>query len=367
MVVVGYPRLWFAEREVPLTPLFEFLEDPPSFVHKLLWLGFIVSALSVVVQPFCKLGFIVLIVFWLSSISLDLLRLQPFFYYSFICLAVVFYDKNKAGESFASNTLRALTFGLYFWPGITKFNYGFYNDMLPWLMEPYILLDTALKKNIAGTLAASIEVLAAFFLFLPRFRKAGVFLVVAIHLGILTIYGPLGRSHHMAVLPWSIAQLILVPLVFWNQSFRVRDVVKPKTWVGAGGRGLVLLIPILSFWDMWPTLFSFRLYSASALHSNIIVNERFINESGLDLRKWWNEKNGGLPIMSWTLEDTGSFYVSAYYYRNLFWQICRTQKMKNPQLIINYSLKYEPFFLANQKIDRIYNCEDFVGRGKFRE
>lgn len=359
LIVAGFPRLWLVDREVPAVPLLDFLTDVPSPYHRILFFLYLSVSLLGVLRPKSILIFSSILLFWGIHIFMDLLRLQPFFYYAYACIFVIHLEGRLKGATHF-NTLRAMNFAIYFWPGLTKFNYGFINDLFPWLLAPFVTINNHVILMGLALGAAAFEFLAGVFLLFRRTRNLSVVMIGLIHIAILFFYGPLGRNHHAAVLPWSVVQIPLVWFLFYGSNVSWREILFPKRLLGAIARIVFILVPILSIWGLWPVLFSFRLYSVSALHANLVVEKSFIEKSKLPLEEIWNKENGGLPVPAWTMMDTGSFYISEFYYRSLFRQICRKKgPEESMKFMINYHLLYHPLFIPNKQTDKQFTCADF--------
>ena len=359
IIVACFPRLWLVDREVPAVPLLDVLTDVASVYHRALFFLYLFMGILGVLRPKSILIFLSILLLWGMHIFLDLLRLQPFFYYAYACILVIHLEGRLKGAN-DFNTLRAMNFAIYFWPGLTKFNYGFVNDLFPWLIAPFVTINNHLLLTGLALGAAAFEFLAGIFLLFKSTRNLSVAMIALIHVAILFFYGPLGRSHHAAVLPWSVVQIPLVWFLFYGSKVSWRDILFPRQALGAIARVVFILVPILSIWGLWPVLFSFRLYSVSALHANLVVDKSYIEKSHLPLDTIWNKENGGIPVPSWTMMDTGSFYISEYYYRGLFKQICRKKNPEeNIKFMINYHLLYHPLFIPNKQTDRQFTCSDF--------
>ena len=112
-------NLWGNNRTFPLFPIFDI---QINWIHKIAQYGFLILIFICILIPGKKLikSFLIFLVF---LISLDQIRLQPWVYFTILCL-IPFAFKNKQITRF--NYLRILFIVVYIWSGIHKLNEKFY-------------------------------------------------------------------------------------------------------------------------------------------------------------------------------------------------------------------------------------------------
>ncbi|HEY3840578.1 MAG TPA: DoxX family protein [Bryobacteraceae bacterium] len=249
------PKLWLSDRDYPLTPALDFFPPIPHPLDLALYSAMIALLVLIFIIPRpveCIAGFTVVA---LTLAIEDQSRWQPWFYqYVFMLVAI-----GLARPDSAFNICRLILASVYFWSGLQKFNPGFQQDTLYWLLAP---LTATLRVDWLAVVIPVTETLIALGLLIGGLRKPAVIAAVAMHLLILLSVGPLGHNHNRVVWPWNLAMGVLVVLLFWHSDFRLRDLA-PRTVLHAAVFLLFAVLPALSFFDLWDSYLSFALYSGN--------------------------------------------------------------------------------------------------------
>lgn len=349
-----FPRIISPAREFPIVPLLSIFPVFPLSAQQFLYGLLCVSGVCLLFFP--KKNFLIgaHVVAWLLLVCLDALWLQPFF---LTCvLWIMLLQRNDLKEL---NTLRAMNVGLYFWAGISKLNFGYLSLMFPWLTRDFITIDSKLLSDGLAIFTAAFECMVGVFLLFPQTRKHGLWMVTLLHLGIVVVFGPWAKNHHTSIIPMNFFQCIAVWLLFNNRPETWREVLRPLSRIGLGCRLLFCVFPALSFWGYWNDIFSFRLYSASVIQANLLVSNAFLEKSKENLRPFYNEREGALPLVMWSLRNTGYAFVSETYFKEVFRTLCASKFSEpNLRIVVNHSLRFNPGFYPHDRQDKIYGCSD---------
>jgi hypothetical protein len=135
-------------------------------------------------------------------------RLQPWAW-QFFLLSVLL---ALADDVTATRCWIWLTVSIYFWSAVSKFDYNFFHDQGPILVEGLkhaIGLRHAANRWVesfdvgAAIVLAAGEMSVAVLLSFVRTRRIGVWLAVYMHVALLIALGPLGLNHSWGVLLWN--------------------------------------------------------------------------------------------------------------------------------------------------------------------
>ena len=333
-------HLWIGPRSYPLTPLFDSLPRAGYALNVAMFAFLFALAAVIVVSPrpqkFIAAFLTVLGVFCL----LDQTRLQPWvFLYAALLgtLAVFSWDSDDfAGRNRALNIARLIMAGTYLFSGLQKINANFVQNEFPWIVSPITDLVPAAAPALHwfGIAAPFIEVAFALGLLTRRFRRISLIAAVAMHVFILTMFGPVGLDWNDVVWPWTAATAVLDILLFTGkQDFSWRDIV----WSGrnpyhAGIFVMFVGLPVLSFANLWDSYLSAALYSG-----NIDQAEIYISDSGRDslpaaIRGYLvhtAENTNVINIERWSFADLNvTSYPEVRAYKKIAKAVCRY--LRNP-------------------------------------
>ena len=267
-------KLWLPQTVFPQIPALRLLASWPAAVH---WVGLgllVGSSLAVLAirhpnayQRLCLLVFLLAAVL---MVGLDQHRLQPWFYEAMLFALVM----SCFSPARAMALLRALLVSIYLFSAAGKFDYQFLHTLGPQFLEAgcnLIGISTlhwpASLPVILSALFPVVELAGGLGLLLSRFRKAAVVLLVAMHLGLLLILGPLGLNHQPGVLLWNLSFVFQVLLLFGSQPLdgpSVSPGMKQPSRISVPASYLflgILLLPLLEPWGGWDHWLSWGLYS----------------------------------------------------------------------------------------------------------
>ncbi|MCM3869962.1 MAG: hypothetical protein ND895_04620 [Pyrinomonadaceae bacterium] len=273
-------KLWLSSRSYPLTPVYEKLPPiPPPFDY----VPFVALLLLLVIIAINSRPLVPIVAFLVVGLFLclsDQSRLQPWFYqYAIMLAAFAFYLRNNPDEHnqrVLLNTCRLIIAASYFWSGLQKIGVGFTDRIFPSLINPYLNFVLGKVHLLPRPLILAIpliEVGIGIGLLTRRFRNLSVVLALMTHLLILALLIPLKRNS--VVWPWNIAMAAFAFILFWRASdFSMRDVLLPrKLGFQAVVMILFLIMPLLSFVNLWDSYLSASLYSGNIEAAVIDVSE----------------------------------------------------------------------------------------------
>jgi hypothetical protein len=260
-------RLWISSRDYPLTPVFSWLPHIPSpldIVIPIALCSLLITHLFVQnKRPFILLSLLVVAVLALFDQS----RWQPWFYQYTLMLFPLLFIKDDSDERSSLNALnisRLIIICIYIWSGLHKFNTHFNNEIMPWMMDG-IMPD--LSSGIVSLIAHSIpyiEIAIGISLLYKRTRAIGVLAAIASHIFILVVLGPLGRSQNLVIMPWNLAMIAFVLILFRKEDTLTARLLLLKTSYHAKFIALlVVVMPFFNMLDKWDSYPSFALFSGN--------------------------------------------------------------------------------------------------------
>lgn len=221
-------KLWIPQNVFPQVPAMAWLASWPAAVH---WvaLGLLAtSSLAVVVirypNAYQRFFLLIFLLAALLTVGLDQHRLQPWFYESILfALAMTCFSPARALP-----LLRALLVSIYLFSALGKFDYQFLHTVGPQFVKAGCNLVGISTEDwpvrlpvLLSALFPVVEFAGGVGLLMKRFRKAAMIGLVAMHLGLLLILGPLGLNHQPGVLLWNLSFVFQVLFLFGRQ--RVDD------------------------------------------------------------------------------------------------------------------------------------------------
>lgn len=290
-------KLWISDRSFPLAPVSDWLPVlPPPFDYVLtvILLGALAAA-ALIRNPRWPLR--IMLGTGLVMALLDLTRWQPYVLHYLVILGSLLLLPWERRERWTKEDIEwglmpvyVLLGFTYLYSGLQKFNHEFIGWVFGWMLEPVMgwfgIPPAEFSRPLLTTLAiiaAVTETVAGLLLFFRRTRRPAAIVLIAMHLFILLVLGPLGRVTNHAVWPWNIAMIATLWLLFVSRN--APDIVLAerlfsgawwKSVRGAGGGSLPLraqsvgvslavllfgVMPALNFADMWDSYLSFSIYS----------------------------------------------------------------------------------------------------------
>ncbi len=315
-------NLWAGQRWFPKVPViegFSGLTAPYDFIS----VAVLFSLLFVCFFSRSRKPVWCLLLFCLYLCFEDQNRLQPWFFnYLFILFILQFY-KQRVDESnnFISvfMCLQILVALIYIFSGLQKFNAFFATDTFPWLIDPLkSILNTkqlALLSK-AGKLVPWIELFTGIGLLIKPLRFIALPLVIIMHVFILLMLGPAGRSFNYVIWPWNIVMILLCLLLYSNvKQERFFDISFLFKHISFYLVMLVMLIlPVFSFSNKYDSYLSSSLYSGNTHGCKLILSDRAYSKLPLYIRAYVvrNSDYNLLYIKQWAMAELNTPCVPEY-------------------------------------------------------
>lgn len=319
--------LWLADRLYPLAPVFSWLPTlPPSYGLLLYYSLFILLAgIAASRTPLYWIKVFLVAITYLAMT--DQSRWHPWFYwYSFMMLALAYafqVPDNYGKQQAALNVCRIILIASYVWAGLQKINVTFYYNLFPWVLST--LSTSAAMHHFWSKVPFSIpiiEISIGFFLLVPKYRKIGIAMAIAMHLTILTLLGPLGKNVNDNIWTWNLSLLFLVVIVFTNTDVSVRKLLQPSSVIHFIVIVLFLIMPAFTFINWWDAYPGFSLYSGSQRAAYIQLDDRSKRYLPDRLQSYVDDKNH-LVASKWAMHELNTpDYAEPRIYRNLLTYVC---------------------------------------------
>lgn len=281
--------LWLSDRPFPLFPRFEFVPSLLPPFDRIAVALILALAVAVVVRSRPHREIFALCFGLLALIAVDHTRCQPWVYQYAVMLLVA---APGPGAPSRVAALQLMFAAIYFWSGLQKVNPVFVAESFPALIQPlagYLPQSLASWIGGAGYAAAAAEALIAPALLAPRTRRLGVIAVAALHVMILLSIGPLGAARNRAVWPWNAAMILLAVTLFVGARDRIAARAAwfdaPGVWLRRAALVAFLVLPVLSFFRLWPGHLSWNLYSGIVLQGRMTVANAAVPCLPEDLRQ----------------------------------------------------------------------------------
>lgn len=311
-VLLSY-NLWAGQRWFPRVPLFDGfipLQAPYDFIYFGLLLLFIV--LAFVSQT--KTWLVILILFNVFLCIDDQNRLQPWFYnYNLILLIFLFY-KNRVDEpnNYTSVfiSIQLLVALVYIYSGLQKLNTMFVSQTFDWMISPLSSMFSERQMGIfhkLGYAVPYVEMFTGLALLFRSLRFIAVPLIILMHVFILIMLGPLGKSYNYVVWPWNLTMIVLNLLLFSNvQEERFFDIsILFRSTCFYIVITLMLIFPFFSFNNKYDSYLSSSLYSANTHDCKLILSDKAYNNLPFYIRHYVNKgtDNNVLYIKHWAIDE----------------------------------------------------------------
>ena len=337
------PHLWIGPRSYPLAPAFDFL---PQAVHPadyaLFALLFVLAGAILISrrpQKFIAAFLAIVIIFCL----LDQTRWQPWvFLYGFLLatLALFSWDSDDvAGRNRALNIARLIMAATYLFSGLQKANRNFIQNDFPWIVSPITDVIPAATRGLhwLGLVVPLIQVAFALGLLTRRFRRISLIAAVAMHVFILSMFGPLGLNWNNVVWPWTAAMAVIDIMLFTGkQEFSWRDVVcSGRHPYHAAVLVVFVGLPLLSFANLWDSYLSAALYSGNLTEGVIYTNDRGRESLG-SLKPYLvrtSDDTNVINIQRWAIKDLNvTPYPETRVYKKIARNVC--YRLRDPADVV---------------------------------
>ncbi|MBS0208674.1 MAG: hypothetical protein JSS27_06930 [Planctomycetes bacterium] len=251
--------LWQVREFPPMLPLLPL----PQVGFALLM---IVTALWVLAQP--RWGMVAHLATIVLAIVCDQTREQP----EIISMALVMLGTLEAPS--ARFVGRAHLMTMWLWAGGHKLlSAGFYDNVVPYLMDPWLGEVSDDQTRPLGIAMALPELLFGVLLWWPRLRRPVVVAATLFHLGIFLTLSPVGLYWNESVWAWNLVLAVAGWGLFWPWHEPVMvDWRHVARWAQVAAV-LLLVSPIGYYFGVVDAYLSHCLYSGNTLHAETVGAE----------------------------------------------------------------------------------------------
>lgn len=315
-------NLWAGQRWFPKAPLFEFfvgLQAPFDYIN----LGVLLLLLVISILSRSKVPLVLLILFCVYLCIDDQNRLQPWFYNYVLILVIFLFYKKRVDEPNNYTTvfisLQILVALVYIFSGIQKFNSLFVPDTFTWMISSLDSIFSTRQMNVfqkLGHAVPYIELCIGLGLLFRPFRFIAVPLVIIMHIFILIMLGPFGKSYNYVVWPWNIIMIMIDLLLFANvkqeRFFDISILFKSAAFYIV--ITLMLIFPIFSLNNKYDSYLSSSLYSANTHNCQLILSDNAYNKLPYYIRHFVtkNDDYNILYIKQWAINELKTPCVPEY-------------------------------------------------------
>jgi uncharacterized membrane protein YphA (DoxX/SURF4 family) len=248
----------------------------------------------------------------------------------------------KAGQQQALNLGRLLVAFTYILSGLQKINSNFMFVDFPWLVQPITALFPPVGKLVPmfGALAPFVQVAFGIGLLTARWRRISLVAAVAMHVFILTMFGPLGHNWNNVVWPWTAAMAAFDVILFsgtteftWPDVFTTR-----RDPLHITALALFAVLPVLSFFNLWDSYLSAALYSGNLTEAQIYISDVGMASmpAAVRARTVHTAANTNvLNIQRWAVEDLNVMpYPETRAYKAIGRGVCRNVQASGQLVLI---------------------------------
>ena len=340
------PALWIGPRSYPLAPAVPMLPPIDGLVAEGLYAAlFVLAAVAIVMRraQWAVLGFLAIVtVFCLA----DQTRWQPWVFQYGALLASVTLEPicgNEPGsEARALNIARLIVAFTYIFSGLQKINLNFMEHDFPWLITPITNLLPSMADALCrfGFAAPFVQVAFGVGLLSRRYRRISLIAAVAMHVFILAMFGPFGLNWNNIVWPWTATMVVFDVLLFSGATeVSWRDII-------TGARGpiyvtaavLFVLLPALSFFNLWDSYLSAALYSGNLTEAQIYLSDAGAASISRDIRSrlvHTSPDTNVLNLQRWAIEDLNvTPYAETRVFKAVARDVCGGLRDRNQLVLI---------------------------------
>jgi len=285
--------------------------------------------------------FVLLFEFFLCL--LDDLRSQPWQYqYMLVLLFAIIFFKMPKYFFYALLLLIGCT---YFFSGLYKFNGAYlYNIWDELILKKTLTISPQLVKtpvlHYAGLLLALLEVLLGLsLLFLSKFRRYVVALAMLIHCLIIVFLSPLLANINHVVIPWN---FVMIGYLFILKNHPIID-FKAFLFLKRSAIIILLLVllPGLNSFKLWPSYMSFKLYTGD---NKVLIVCKSRNTVEIDQFSKYSERHCPhskmISTYYWSLKELN---VPVPPDERVLIKLVNELERKYPYTFINYRMTSYPY------------------------
>lgn len=282
----------------------------------------------------------------------DQTRWQPWvFQYSVLLAAIALHARNGAdGERRTLNVIRLVIAFTYIYSGLQKINLNFFENEFPWIVQPITsqFPSAAQLLHGFGTVVPLVQVAFGVGLLILRFRRASLIAAVAMHLFILAMLGPARLDWNNIVWPWTAAMAVFDVILFSDASdVSWREIVwSRRDPCHAAIAILFVVLPALSFFNLWDSYLSAALYCGNLTEAQIYLSDAGAAALPVAIKSRTvrtSPNTNVLNLQRWAVEDLNvSPYPETRIYKTIGRSVC--SKPGDPSQLVLIVREQRMFF-----------------------
>ncbi|MDP3792161.1 MAG: DCC1-like thiol-disulfide oxidoreductase family protein [bacterium] len=329
-------KLWTDGRIFPLTPVLDNFPAIPPSIETILFVLLIGLLAAILIfskpQKFIFTALVIVAIFALF----DQMRWQPWFYQYFFMLATlglfswnhVDTEKRQA----VLNTTRLIVASTYFFSGLQKVNPVFIGGVFPWMIEPIVRFFPAplqIFPPSLGIIVPFLEMGIGVGLLTKNYRKQAIILALLMLGFVLFTLGPLGYNWNSVVWPWNVAMALFSVILFWRtENFSFRDVLWVKNFPFQKVIFVLFVImPMLSFFNLWDSYLSSTLYSGNTNSAQIYISDSVKQKLPIEIQRYTTrteDNRNELDFFHWSFDELNvPPYPETRVYKDIARGICK--------------------------------------------
>ncbi|MEH2492123.1 hypothetical protein [Bradyrhizobium sp. AZCC 2230] len=353
------PGLWMGPRSYPQVPVWSLLPPIEGAVAAALYGALFVLAALAVIVPRARwpiAGFLAIIVAFCLA---DQTRWQPWvFQYSFLLAAVGLAGGGGAAPVDDLQTLnlaRLVIVFTYVFSGLQKINLNFMENEFSWIITPItsLLPSMTTPLDAFGFLVPFVQVAFGIGLLTRRFRRASLAAAVGMHVFILAMFGPLGLNWNDIVWPWTAAMAVFDVLLFSSpDDFTWRDIVWNVRDLRHGAAvALFVVLPALSFFNLWDSYLSSALYSGNLTEAQIYLSDLGAASTPGNVRPYLvhtSENTNVLNLQRWAIADLNvTPYAETRVFKTIAGDLCHALRDRSQLVLV---VKEQRLFFSRPEV-----------------
>ncbi|MBO6535940.1 MAG: hypothetical protein JJ966_06920 [Balneolaceae bacterium] len=360
-IAISY-RVWFpVPRAFPELPVFDVAI--PFFVSifssVLFVLALFLLSIPKVPVKFKNLAIVFMIIYALGDYN----RIQAWFFYFLVFIGIYF---NVPEQRKKLTIYGGILSCVYLMSGVLKLNGGFANSTFIWFITPIeSFLPSSSYQIIVDKFwitAPIVELSAGLGLLFRKTARLAAGVLIAMHILILGIVGPLGWNTNLVIWPWNLAFMGLLYYLFIYLKDPVIDIKQMTTgysrYTSITLIVFFVLLPVLSIWNLWPKHLSGALYSGNKIKSEVLIPD----ELALQLQNIYKPPHNGLEYVvqpnAWAIQELQvALYPSERAHKILYRQLCKSYPEYSDYFVFISKPVLSHFTGKRDKIS--FFCSDF--------
>ncbi|MES2764054.1 MAG: hypothetical protein V4677_17690 [Bacteroidota bacterium] len=340
-------NLWAGDRWFPKTTFIQDYFGVP-YPYDYIQLGVLILLIAFSFSTQKKLPTVLLIFFCAYMCFDDQNRLQPWFYNYVLMLFVLLFYRHRVDEPNNYTTvfisLQLLVALIYVFSGIQKMNSAFVPDTFEWMISSF---DKVLSKRQLGIITKFghaipyFELSIGVLLLVKQLRFIILPLVILMHVLILIMLGPIGKSYNSVIWPWNIIMIVLVLLLFADvkqeRFFDISFLFKGLSFYIV--MTLMLIFPIFSLNNQYDSYLSSSLYSSNLNDCQLILSNKAYKQLPKYIQAYCttNEDHNVLYIKRWCADELNVPCVPEYrIFKNVQRYVIQLTQTDSKQVKFNF-------------------------------